>query len=117
MYTEMVAKRGYSLPKFVDHVATNAARLMGLYPRKGVIAAGSDADLVVFDPTVKRRVRVEDLHEADYTPWEGHEIAGWPETTILRGQVMVEKGQFFGKGKGERLPRKIADAIRTGPAY
>ncbi|HKA40572.1 MAG TPA: amidohydrolase family protein [Burkholderiales bacterium] len=116
MYTEMVVKRGYSLAKFVDHVSTNAARLMGLYPRKGVIAPGADADLVVFDPGIKRKVRVEDLHEADYTPWEGHEIAGWPETTILRGKVMVEKGVFYGEGKGERLPRKIADAIRSRPA-
>jgi dihydropyrimidinase len=88
---------------------------MGLYPRKGAIAAGSDADLVVFDPTIRRKVRVEDLHEADYTPWEGHEIAGWPETTILRGQVKVEKGQFHGAAGGERLARKIADTIRTRP--
>ena len=116
MYTEMVVKRRYTLQKFVEHVATNAARIMGLYPRKGAIAVGADADLVVFDPGIKRKVRVEDLHEADYTPWEGHEIAGWPETTILRGKVMVEKGQFYGDAKGERLPRKISDAIRSGPA-
>jgi dihydropyrimidinase len=116
MYTEMVVKRGYSLEKFVDHVSSNAARIMGLYPRKGAIAAGSDADLVIFDPAIRRKVRVEDLHEADYSPWEGHEIAGWPETTILRGEVKVEKGQFHGAAKGERLVRRIADAIRTRPA-
>ena len=116
MYAEMVAKRGYSLTKFADHVAGNAARLMGLYPRKGAIAAGSDADLVVFDPSVKRRVRVEDLHEADYSPWEGHEIAGWPETTILRGKVMVDKGAFLGAGRGQRIARKIPDVIRSRPA-
>lgn len=116
MYTEMVVKRGYSLAKFVDHVSTNAARIMGLYPRKGVIAAGSDADLVIFDPTVKRKVRVEDLHEADYSPWEGHEIAGWPQTTLLRGKVVVDKSEFMAEGKGQRLPRKIPDAIRSRPA-
>jgi dihydroorotase-like cyclic amidohydrolase len=115
MYTEMVTKRGYSLEKFADHVSGNAARIMGLYPRKGAIAAGSDADLVIFDPAIRRKVRVEDLHEADYTPWEGHEIAGWPETTILRGTVMADKGKFFGEGKGERIPRRIADAIRSSP--
>lgn len=76
MYSEMVVRRGYSLESFVDIVSTNAARIMGLYPRKGVIAVGSDADLVVFDPGVKRRVRVEDLHETDYSPWEGQEVAG-----------------------------------------
>ncbi|HJQ64597.1 MAG TPA: amidohydrolase family protein [Burkholderiales bacterium] len=116
MYTEMVVKRGYSLEKFVDHVAANAARLMGLYPRKGAIATGSDADLVIFNPTIRRQVRVEDLHEADYTPWEGHDIAGWPETTILRGKVLVDKGEFMGEGKGQRIARKIADKVRSRPA-
>jgi dihydropyrimidinase len=116
MYAEMVAKRGYTLTRFADHVAANAARIMGLYPRKGAIAAGSDADLVIFDPSVKRRVRVEDLHETDYSPWEGHEIAGWPETTILRGKVMVEKGEFHGAGQGQRIARRISDAIRSRPA-
>jgi dihydropyrimidinase len=116
MYSEMVVKRGYSLKAFVDHVSTNAARLMGLYPRKGVIAAGSDADLVIFDPAIRRKVRVEDLHEADYTPWEGHDIAGWPETTILRGEIMVHKGEFLGGARGNSIPRKIGDAIRSRPA-
>ena len=117
MYTEMVVKRGYSLQKFVDHVSTNAARIMGLYPRKGAIAAGSDADLVIFDPTVRRKVRVEDLHETDYSPWEGHEIAGWPETSILRGRVVMDGGRFMGDATGQRIPRKIADEIRSRPAY
>ena len=116
MYTEMVVKRGYSLEKFVDHVSANAARLMGLYPRKGAIAVGSDADIVVFDPTIRRKVRVEDLHEADYSPWEGHDIAGWPETTVLRGKVVVDNGEFAGDGKGQRIARKIADRIRSRPA-
>lgn len=116
MYTEMVVKRGYPLTKFADHVSTHAARIMGLYPRKGVIAAGADADLVVFDPAIRRKVRVEDLHETDYSPWEGHEIAGWPETTLLRGKVVVDKGEFFGNGTGQCIPRRIADAIRSRPA-
>jgi len=116
MYTEMVVKRGYSLEKFADHVSANAARIMGLYPRKGAIAAGSDADLVIFDPAIRRKVRVEDLHEADYSPWEGHEIAGWPETTILRGKVVVDKGAFLANGRGQKIARRIADAIRSRPA-
>jgi dihydropyrimidinase len=115
MYAEMVVKRGYSLRDFVNHVATNAARIMGLYPRKGVIAAGSDADLVIFDPAVRRKVRVQDLHEADYSPWEGHDIAGWPAATILRGRVVVEDGVFTGNAGGQRIPRKIADEIRSRP--
>jgi dihydropyrimidinase len=116
MYSEMVGKRGYSLEKFVDFVSANAARIMGLYPRKGAIAVGSDADLVIFDPGARRRVRVEDLHEADYSPWEGYEVAGWPETTILRGRIVVHRGEFFGDAKGEWLPRRIDDAIRSRPA-
>jgi dihydropyrimidinase len=59
---------------------------------------------------------VEDLHEADYTPWEGHDIAGWPETTILRGEIMVHKGEFLGGARGNSIPRKIGDAIRSRPA-
>ena len=100
----------------MDFVSTNAARIMGLYPRKGVIAVGSDADLVIFDPSVRRKVRVEDLHETDYSPWAGHEISGWPETTILRGKVVVDRGRLFGEAGGERIPRKITDLIRARPA-
>ena len=78
MYTEMVGRRGYSLSRFVDLVSTNAARIMGLYPRKGALAAGSDADICVLDPADKRMIRAEDLHEADYTPWEGRKMDAWP---------------------------------------
>jgi dihydropyrimidinase len=116
IYSETVPKRGYSLERFVDLVSANAARIMGLYPRKGAIAVGSDADIVIFDPTIRRRVRVADLHETDYSPWEGYEVAGWPETTILRGEVMVQQGQFYGRSKGEWVARRIADSIRSAPA-
>ena len=117
MYTEMVVRRGYPLSRYVDLVSTNAAKIMGLYPRKGAIAAGSDADITILDPTRRGTVRAADLHETDYTPWEGHEIFAWPVTTILRGQVMVENDTFVGKpGAGRYLKRKIADEIRARPA-
>ncbi|MBI4183881.1 MAG: amidohydrolase family protein [Proteobacteria bacterium] len=116
MYTEMVVKRGYPLRHFVDLVSTNAAKIMGLYPRKGVLAVGSDADITILDPGVRRRVRVEDLHETDYSPWEGHEVRGWPTTTILRGKVVVEDGTFLGEpADGQRIFRKIADGVRERP--
>jgi len=74
MYTEMVTRRGYTLQRFVDMVSSNAARVMGLYPRKGAIAPGADADITVLDPRLARTIRNEDLHETDYTPWEGHAV-------------------------------------------
>jgi dihydropyrimidinase len=116
MYTEMVARRGYSLSQYVDLVSTNAARIMGLYPRKGAIAAGSDADITILDPTRRGKVRAADLHETDYTPWEGHDIFAWPVTTILRGKIMVEDGRYHANpGDGRYLKRKIPAAIRNGP--
>src|SRR6516164_7705083 len=112
MYTEMVARRGYSLSQYVDLVSSNAAKIMGLYPRKGAIAAGSDADIAILDPTRRGKVRAADLHETDYTPWEGHDIFAWPVTTILRGKVMVENGDYFASPKdGRYLKRKISPTI------
>jgi len=117
MYQEMVKVRGYSLEKFVDLVSTNAAKIMGMYPRKGAIAVGSDADIAVLDTTINKKVRVEDLHETDYSPWEGHDISAWPVMTVLRGKVMVENGEFKGDLKdGKYLKREISADIRTGPA-
>ena len=116
MYQEMVTERGYSLEQFVDLCSSNAAKIMGLYPRKGAIAAGSDADIAVLDPTIKRKVRLEDLHESDYSPWEGHEITAWPVMTILRGKIMVENGVFMGDPKdGKYLKRAIPKSIIMGP--
>ena len=116
MYQEMVTERGYSLEQFVDLCSSNAAKIMGLYPRKGAIAAGSDADIAVLDPTIKRKVRLEDLHESDYSPWEGHEITAWPVMTILRGKIMVENGEFMGDpADGQYLKRAIPKSITMGP--
>ena len=115
MYTEMVEKRGYSLMQFVDLVSSNAARILGMYPRKGAIAAGSDADLVILDPGLARTIQNKDLHESDYTPWEGHQVGLWPCLTMLRGKIMVEDGKFFGQlSDGQYLKRKIAPEILAG---
>src|SRR3984893_11349831 len=117
MYTEMVARRGYSLSRYVDLVSSNAAKIMGLYPRKGAIAPKSDADITILDPTRRGKVRAADLHETDYTPWEGHDIFAWPVVTILRGKVMVQNGQYSGSPRdGRYLKRKIAQKIRDGAA-
>ena len=117
MYTHMVEKRGYSLADFVGLVSSNAARIMGLYPRKGALAIGSDADIVLLDPRARRVLRKEDLHETDYSPWEGHEVAAWPSMTILRGKVVVDNGRFLASpNDGQFLPREIGTDIRARPA-
>jgi len=117
MYTHMVSNRGYSLADFVDLVSSNAARIMGLYPKKGALAVGSDADIVLLDPRAGRVIRKEDLHETDYTPWEGHEVTAWPSMTVLRGKVAVAGGQLLAApSDGQFVPRKIPDEIRTRPA-
>ena len=116
MYTEMVGRRGYSLSRYVDLVSTNAAKIMGLYPRKGALAAGSDADICVLDPADKRVIRAQDLHEADYTPWEGRTMEAWPCLTVLRGKVVVENGTWRGSlADGKWQHRKVAAELLAGP--
>ena len=117
MYTHLVTKRGYSLIDFAGLVSSNAAKIMGIYPRKGALAVGSDADIVLLDPKKARTLRKEELHETDYTPWEGHEVSAWPSMTILRGKIAVEGGNLLAAPTdGQFLPRKIPDAIRSRPA-
>ena len=115
MYTEMVGRRGYTLEKFVDLVSTNAAKIMGLYPRKGALVAGADADITILDPARRTIIRKEMLHEQDYSPWEGHEVHAWPALTVLRGKVVVEDGNFMADLKdGQYLFRRISEEIRSG---
>jgi dihydroorotase-like cyclic amidohydrolase len=117
MYTEMVEKRGYGLAKFADLVSTNAARIMGMYPKKGALAAGSDADITVLDPAERRMVTATRLHETDYTPWEGYQAEAWPSLTVLRGKIMMEDGEFFGDTRdGRPLKRRIGRDIASRPA-
>jgi dihydropyrimidinase len=114
MYTEMVERRGWSLEKFVALTSANAARIMGLYPRKGALTVGADADITVLDTALARTVTAADLHESDYTPWEGYEAAAWPSLTIARGSVVVEGDTFSGdQAHGQFLPRTIDPAIRA----
>jgi dihydropyrimidinase len=116
-YTEGVVKRGMSLPRFADITATNAARIFGLYPAKGVIAPGSDADLVLIDPTVRKTLAKDDFHVSDYSPWEGWEVSGWPAMTLLRGKVIAERGKLLGSTSDGRLAaRKIEAGVLGRPA-
>jgi dihydropyrimidinase len=116
-YSEGVSKRGMSLQRFVDITSANAAKIMGLYPRKGVIAPGSDADIILIDPGIKKRLVKSDFHISDYSIWEGFDIEGWPVTTIRRGKVVVENGEFKATpGSGQFLRRKLDPEYANRPA-
>jgi dihydropyrimidinase len=117
IYTETVEKRGYSLGDFVGLVSANAARIMGLYPKKGALAVGSDADIVLLDPRRRHIVRAAEMHETDYSPWEGRDLAAWPSLTILRGKIAVENNTLMADLKDGRFqPRKVPEEIRSRPA-
>ncbi|MFQ5831638.1 MAG: dihydropyrimidinase [Candidatus Thorarchaeota archaeon] len=107
MYTEGVGKRGLSVNQLVALVSTNPAKLFGMYPDKGTIAVGSDADLVVFDPKKKVTIRAANLQtNCDWNPFEDWKLEGYPSTTISRGKVVVENGKFVGDvGHGKFLKR------------
>jgi len=106
LFSEGVSKGRISLQRFVALTATNPARLYGLYPRKGTIAIGSDADLALWDPERRETIRQEILHHgSDYTPYEGMEVTGWPVATLLRGTVVAQDGE---DGHGARPGRHLA---------
>jgi dihydropyrimidinase len=93
--------------RFVELTSTSPAKIFGLFPRKGTIAPGSDADLVVFDPNRKQTLSAKTLHmKVDYNPYEGREVTGVSETVLSRGKLVVENGRFVGRaGAGSFLKR------------
>jgi dihydropyrimidinase len=123
MIHEFGARTGrISLNRMVELLATNPAKLFGLYPRKGTIAVGSDADIVVFDPKRKVTISAKTQHsKTDYNLYEGTEVTGTPEVVVLRGKILVEGdelvaepgiGQFVARAKfGEELKRAATAAV------
>ena len=107
LFSEGVMKKRIDLAHFAAVTAGNHAKTYGLTGRKGAIAVGLDADLVLWDPTITRRIRHADMHDgSDYTPYEGIEITGWPVLTMLRGEVVVDGDRLVAaKGCGAFLPR------------
>ena len=107
LYSEGVAKGRISLHKFVELASTNAAKIFGLYPRKGHLGIGADADIVIFDPNAKHILTAQTHHmNVDYSAYEGQEVQGKCETIILRGQVAIDKGQVrIPKGYGQFIKR------------
>lgn len=107
LLSEGVHRRGLSLLRVAELVAYNPARLFNLYPRKGTIRVGSDADLTVVDLDLDREVSWQALQSfADYSIYEGQRLRGWPILTIARGKIVARDGKFLGgPGMGQYLPR------------
>jgi dihydropyrimidinase len=107
-YTYGVKRGRLDLHRFVDAASTQAAKLFGLYPRKGAIQPGSDADLVIYDPTYRGTLSVKtQTMNVDYNPFEGMAIEGRPHIVTVRGQVAVRDGKFVGEaGRGRFLQRE-----------
>ena len=108
LYSEGVAKGRLTLPQLVKYACANPARVAGLYPRKGAIVEGADADLVIFDPQRKWTLTTAALHgNADYTCYEGMKVVGRVERVLLRGKTIVRDGAFVGaRGDGQYLRRE-----------
>jgi dihydropyrimidinase len=108
-----------NLNRLVDLLATQPARLFGLYPRKGTVAVGADADLVVFDPERRETISAAAHHsKCDYSLYEGTEVLGAPEQVLLRGNVLVEDGELVatpGTGRFVRRAR-FGQPLETGAA-
>ncbi len=107
LMSEGVRKGRIDLQTFVAITATNPAKLFGLHPRKGSIACGMDADIAIWDPGLTRTVRNAELHHAvDHTPYEGMVLTGWPVTTLVRGQLVMDAGKRLAEpGFGAFQPR------------
>ena len=116
IWTNGVANGKISKQKFVELISTKPAKINGIYPRKGAILVGSDADIVIFDPEYRGIVRLEDNpNGVDYNVYEGRKQIGRVDTVLLRGHVAVEGGKFVGNyGMGEFIPAKMYAACYTG---
>ncbi|WP_066893212.1 dihydropyrimidinase [Clostridium nigeriense] len=111
IFSEGVMKNRISANKFVEVCCTNPAKIFGMYPKKGSIQVGSDGDIVIIDPTIEKKLNVEELHSnVDYTPYEGIKVKGYPIYTILRGEIIAKDNKFIGKkGYGQFIKRKSND--------
>jgi dihydropyrimidinase len=103
-----------SLARWVETCATTPARMFGLYPKKGIIAPGSDADVVIYDPHATTRIGVATHHmNFDYSAYEGHQVDGAVRTVLSRGTTVVDRGHFLGRaGHGRYVPRGLSSYLR-----
>jgi dihydropyrimidinase len=111
LYSEGVRKGRITLSRLVEVLASVPARVGGMYPRKGALVVGADADVVIFDPEARRIVHAADLHSAcDYDPYEGWDVTGWPEVVLSRGDVVFERGEIQAAAGRGRFVRRSAAA-------
>ncbi|MBS1761564.1 MAG: amidohydrolase family protein, partial [Bacteroidetes bacterium] len=108
LYSEGVAKGKISLNKFVEVACTNPAKIFGMFPQKGTIAIGSDADIVIFDPNAKHKISASSHHmNVDYSAYEGWELTGKVNTVLLRGKIVIDNNKcLVEKGYGKFIKRK-----------
>ena len=109
IYTEGVLKNHITLPQMVALLSTNAAKTFGVFPQKGILAPGSDADIIIVETETEKLIKTGDplYNTSNYTPFEGRKFRGFAETTILRGEIILDKGKFTGeRGKGRFVARK-----------
>ncbi len=112
LFSEGVVKNRITLQHFAAIAATNHARIYGLYPRKGTIMVGADADIALWDPNLTKSIKQTDLHHSsDYTPWEGFQVTGWPVRTILRGITVMKGGHPTGAPIGQYLDRGAPNVL------
>jgi dihydropyrimidinase len=113
LFDAMVSKGRLGLAKFVELTAEAPARIYNL-AGKGAIAVGADADIAIWDPNKRVTLTAAGTHDrAGYTPYEGREVVGWPETVLARGRVIVHDGQLLAKpGEGRFLARAAGDAAK-----
>ena len=114
LFSEGVGQGRLDLNAFVALTATNHAKLYGLYPRKGTIAVGSDADIAIWDPERETEITAGMLHDhVGYTPYEGRWLRGWPVTVLSRGRIVVEDRKLGAeRGSGQFLPCALSDAAK-----
>jgi len=107
VYDGGVRQGHISLNRWVELTSTSPAKIFGLFPRKGTVAPGSDADIVIFNPEKRTTLSAKTHHmKVDYNPYEGREVQGVSETVISRGKVIIDHGKFVGRaGGGEFLKR------------
>lgn len=112
LYSEGVAKGRISLNQWVDLCSTRASKLFGMFPQKGTLAVGTDADIVIFDPSISREISASTHHmNVDYSAFEGMQVQGCPVTVLCRGEYVIKDRQFAGAaGSGQYVKRAKYDA-------